>query len=85
MQSTTIRLMMALHQTNGWNCRHLDYVLAFTQAPEDSDACLRTPSGFHVQNQDGEDVPDQHCLKLLKNCYETRDAEAIGSPSYKRV
>ena len=30
IQSTTVRIMLILHQINGWQCRHLDYILAFT-------------------------------------------------------
>ena len=54
----------------------MDYVLAFTQAPTDTDVYLKIPTGFHVQNQDGEDISDQYCLKSLKNCYGTKDAAA---------
>ena len=30
VQQITTRIMLVLHQVNGWQCRHLDYVLAFT-------------------------------------------------------
>ena len=76
VQSSTIRLMMILHMMNGWHCRHLDYVLAFTQASTDTDVFLRIPTGYHVENQDGEDISDRYCLKLMKNCYGTKDAAA---------
>ena len=76
VQATTTRLMLILHQVNNWKCRHLDYVLAFTQAPTDTDVFLRIPAGFHVENEDGVDITDSYCLKLLKNCYGTKDAAA---------
>ena len=37
---------------------------------------LRIPTGYHIENQDGEDISDQYSLKLLKNCYGTKDAAA---------
>ena len=73
-QSTTVRIMLVLHQMKGWDCRHLDCVLAFAQAPTDADACLKVPAGFHVEDSEGDDVSDEHCLKLRKNCHGTRDA-----------
>ena len=54
----------------------MDYVLAFTQAPTDTDVFLKVPAGFHVDNDEGEDISDQYCLKLLKNCYGSKDAAA---------
>ena len=59
---------------NGWQWRHLDCVLAFTQALTDADLCLKTLAGFHVEDSDGNDVSDEHCLKLLKNYYGSFDA-----------
>ena len=69
VQSTTTRLMLILHQVNNWKCYHLDYVLAFTQAPTDTDVYLRIPAGFHVEDKDSDNISDQFCLKLLKNYY----------------
>ena len=51
-------------------------MLAFTQAPTDTDVHLRIPTGFHVQDNNGNDVSNECCLKLLKNCYGTKDAAA---------
>ena len=59
---------------SGWNCRHLDCVLAHKQAPSYADVCVQKHIGFHAQKQDGEDVSDQYCVKLLKICFGTRDA-----------
>ena len=76
VQSTTTRIMLILHQMNRWQCRHLDYVLAFAQAPTDTHVHLKIPTGFHAQNKDGVDASDEYCLKLLKNCYGAKDAAA---------
>ena len=76
VQSTTTRIMLVLYQMNGQECRHLDYVLAFIQAPTDTDVYLQIPTGFHIQDDDGNDVSNNYCLKLLKNCYGTKDAAA---------
>ena len=54
----------------------MDHELAFAQAPTDTDACLRIPTGFHMQDDNGNDVSNECCLKLLKNCYGTKDAAA---------
>ena len=61
---------------DGWKCRHLDYVLAFTQAPTDTDVRLKTPTSFHVEDSDGNDVSDEFYVKLLKNCYGSSDTAA---------
>ena len=76
VQSIKTRLMLILHQVNNWKCCHLDYVLAFTQALTDTDVYLRIPAGFHIEDKDGDDISDQFYLKLLKNCYSTKDAAA---------
>ena len=76
VQSTTVRIMLILHQMKGWDCRHLDYVLAFNQAPTDTNVYLKVPAGFHVEDSEGNDISEEYCLKLLKNCYGTRDAAA---------
>ena len=73
VQGTTTRLMLLLHQKNNWKCRHLDYVLVLTQAPIDTDACLRMLAGFHIENENGDDTSDEHCLQLLKNCDGKKD------------
>ena len=74
VQSSTIYLALALHQMSDWQCRNSDYMLALTQHPTDTDAHLKIPAGHHVSDEDGNDVSNQHCLKLLKNCYGTKDA-----------
>ena len=74
VQDTTTRLMSIHHKINKWKCRHLDYVLAFSQERPNTDVCLRILAGFHAENENVDDVSDQYCLKLLKICYGTKDA-----------
>ena len=45
----------------GWESRRIDYVLAFSQAPIDSDVYPHLPPDFHV---DGEDENETYFLKL---------------------
>ena len=49
----------------GWESRHIDYVLAFSQAPIDTDVYLHLPAGFHV---DGKDENETLEKILYKNC-----------------
>ena len=37
---------------------------------------LRIPAGFHIENENDDNILDEYCLKLLKNCYSTKDAAA---------
>ena len=37
---------------------------------------LKVPARFHVDNDEGEDISDQYCFKLLNNCYGSKDAAA---------
>ena len=52
----------------------IDYVIAFSQAPINSDVYLCLPSVFHV---DDEDENETYFLKLKKNIYGTRKAAEI--------
>ena len=73
-KSSTIKMTSFLHKKNGWDCRHLDCVLALTQSPGDADVCLKIAIGHHVENNDDADMSSDCCLKLLSNCYGTKDA-----------
>ena len=61
---------------NNWKCSHLDYVLDFTQSQTEIDAYLKTLSGCHIEDEEGNDTSEEYCLKVLKNCYGTKDAAA---------
>ena len=69
----TVRFLLTLSIQNGWCARHVDYVLAFSQASCDTDIYLSLPSGFHVKdgNQD-----KGYCIKLKKNLYGACQASA---------
>ena len=75
-QAATARIMLTLHRMSGWQCRHLDPVLALTQAPIDVGVFLKIPTGFCVKNAEGDDMFEDCCLRLLKNCCGSRDAAA---------
>ena len=38
--------------------------------------CLKVLPSFHVEDADGDAISNSCCLKLLKNCYESRDVAA---------
>ena len=60
--------MIMLALVNGWNFRHLDYVLAFAQSPCDSDLYVKIPTGVHVKSSDNE----EYFLNLIKNVDSTK-------------
>ena len=62
---STIRFLLNLSIKNGWCARHVDCVLAFSQADCDTDVYLSPPLGFNVNNNDGIEC----CVKLNKNLY----------------
>ena len=68
-----VRLIIMMADMAGWESRQIDYVLAFSKAPIESDVYLNLPAGFHV---DGEDENETYFLKLKKNPYETHQAAA---------
>ena len=65
---STVRLINMMDDMAGWESIKIDYVLAFYQAPIDSDVYLHLPAGFLV---DGEDRNETYFLKLMKNIYGT--------------
>ena len=65
-------MVLILTQLAGWCSRQIDYVLAFSQAPIDTDIYCYLPAGFHVKGGDGTDF----VLKLEKNLYGTKQAAA---------
>jgi len=69
----TVRFLLTQAIMNGWCARHVDYVLAFSQADCDTDVYLSLPPGFHVKDKtEGQD----YCIKLKKNLYGTCQASA---------
>ena len=62
-------------EMNGWESRQIDYVLAFYQAPLDSDVYIYLPSSFHVY---GEDKNETYFLNVKKVYMELVKQKQIG-------
>lgn len=89
----TIRLIMILAVTNKWMTRQLDFVLAFPQAPVETDLYMEIPPGFKMTphdytEQDRIDAdrgiilpsdPDErkYVLQLLNNLYGQKQAGRV--------
>ena len=69
---STVRMVLILTQLAGWCSRQIDYVLAFSQAPIDTDVYCYLPAGFHIKGGNESDF----VLKLEKNLYGTKQAAA---------
>ena len=69
----TIRFLLTLSIMNRWCSRHIDYVLAFSQANCDADVYLSLPPGF--KTKDAKEGID-YCIKLKKNLYGACQASA---------
>lgn len=65
----TVGLIIMMVNMSGWESRQIDYVLAFSQAPIDSNDYLHLPAGFHVNGEKDNKI---YFLKLEKNLYRTR-------------
>ena len=70
---STVRLLVIIADMAGWKSRQIDYVLALSKSPINSDVYLHLPEVFHV---DGEDKNEIYFQNLKKNIYETRQAAA---------
>jgi Reverse transcriptase (RNA-dependent DNA polymerase) len=58
-----------------WVTRQVDFVLAFPQAPVETDLYMEIPRGFIV---DGEDInPSDYVLKLVNNLYGQKQAGRV--------
>ena len=66
----TVRLILTMTLIRGFTTRHVDYVLAFSQAYVDTPIYLKPPPGFHINGAPQED----YCLELVKNLYGTKTA-----------
>ena len=69
---TTIRTFLILMVTNHWVSRQVDFVLAFPQADIECEMYMEVPQGFHVNGS-----RKDHCLRLDKNLYGTRQAGRV--------
>jgi hypothetical protein len=66
----SIRTMLILAAQHGWHTIQIDYVLAFPQAPIEKTLYMEVPKGFKIEGYDRR----QHCLKLHKNVYGSKNA-----------
>ena len=69
VQWATIRLVLILALIMKWHTRQIDFVLAFPQAPAETDLYMEIPKGVHVAGiPEGKQQRD-YVLKLNKNLY----------------
>jgi Reverse transcriptase (RNA-dependent DNA polymerase)/GAG-pre-integrase domain len=69
---SSIRLIMYLAAWNRWQIRQLDFVLAFPQAPVETDLYMEIPSGFDIG-----DSKKDYALKLVNNLYGQKQAGRV--------
>lgn len=68
----SIRMIMNLAALHGWKTRQLDFVLAFPQAPVETDLYMEVPAGFHVNGD-----RKKYALKLINNLYGQKQAGRV--------
>jgi Reverse transcriptase (RNA-dependent DNA polymerase)/GAG-pre-integrase domain len=67
----SIRLIMTMAALNKWKTKQLDFVLAFPQAPVETDIYMEVPTGFKlISKQD-------KVLKLVNNLYGQKQAGRV--------
>jgi hypothetical protein len=64
----TLRTLLILSVTQGWEARSIDFVLAYPQADIKTNVYMKLPFGFEVKQ------PGKWYLKLEKNVYGLKDA-----------
>jgi Reverse transcriptase (RNA-dependent DNA polymerase) len=70
-----IRVIMNMAAIHCWVARQLDFVLAFPQAPVETDLYMEIPQGFVV---DGVNIdPADYVLKLVNNLYGQKQAGRV--------
>jgi Reverse transcriptase (RNA-dependent DNA polymerase) len=69
---STIRLILYLAVLHKWETRQLDFVLAFPQAPVETDLYMDIPAGFEVNGD-----PKEYALKLINNLYGQKQAGRV--------
>lgn len=68
----TIRFVLFLAVLNYWITKQMDYVLAFPQAPAETDLFMSIPPGFTISGD-----AETKALQLLNNLYGTKQAGRI--------
>lgn len=69
---SSIRIIMLIALFNYWYTKQLDFVLAFPQAPEETELYMAIPPGFTVEGD-----PKKKALKLLNNLYGQKQAGRV--------
>jgi Reverse transcriptase (RNA-dependent DNA polymerase) len=69
---SSIRLVMFLAVLRKWETRQLDFVLAFPQAPVETDLYMEVPAGFEINEN-----PKEYALKLVNNLYGQKQAGRV--------
>ncbi len=68
----SIRLVMNMAALAGWETRQLDFVLAFPQAPVETDLYMEVPRGFEIKGS-----KEKYVLKLINNLYGQKQAGRV--------
>ena len=61
----SIRMLLTTTAVQGCHTQHLDYVLAFPQAPVELDLYMKVPKGFEIEGGN----EDDYVLKIHQNIY----------------
>jgi Reverse transcriptase (RNA-dependent DNA polymerase)/GAG-pre-integrase domain len=69
----SIRLVLNMAAVNGWETRQLDFVLAYPQAPVETDLYMEIPAGFAIKGSNNK----KHVLKLVQNLYGQKQAGRV--------
>jgi hypothetical protein len=70
---SSIRLIMTMAALNNWSTKQLDFVLAFPQAPVETDIYMEIPDGFALAKGTKKDK----VLKLVNNLYGQKQAGRV--------
>ena len=68
-----IRLLIICGVVMNWNMRRIDFVMAYCQAPIETDIYLKMPVGLEVKGSSA----DTHVLKLINNVYGGKQAGKV--------
>ena len=69
----TVRLFPILSLLLGWQSRHLDFVMAYPQAPAEMPLYMRLPQGYKHRGM----TRKTHALKLIRNVYGQKQAGRV--------
>lgn len=70
---SSIRVILNIAAINGWETWQLDFVLAYPQAPVETDLYMELPAGFEIPGSPKRET----VLKLIKNLYGQKQAGRV--------